>query len=171
MVDVNALIKEIEEQTYDASDMPFDFVEEGISTALLCEPDPSLRERMAQMLEGMGYRLTKADSAREALKRCRFHTYDVVVVNENFDAEGPNDNPFLVYLTQLPMAVRREMFVCLISDRYRTMDKMVAFHQSVNLIVNKKNLDDFPAILKTAIADNEAFYRIFREIKKRIERE
>jgi hypothetical protein len=51
------------------------------------------------------------------------------------------------------------------------MDKMVAFHQSVNLIVNKKNLDDFPAILKTAIADNEAFYRIFREIKKRIERE
>ncbi len=171
MADIESLIKEIEEETYDSADMPFDFVEEGVSTALVCEPEAELREKIKGALEGMGYRITQAETAREALKRCRFHIYNVIVVNERFDAANPDDNPFVTYLAKLPMALRRDTFVCLVSDRYRTMDKMAAFHRSVNLVLNRKNLDDFAAILKTAIADHQAFYKIFQETKKRVERD
>lgn len=171
MVDINSLIKEIEEAVYDASDMPFDFVEEGVLTALVCSSEQEVREKVTQSLEGMGYRITKVETARDALKRCRFHTYDVIVVDEGFDAENPDENPFVAYLAQLPMAVRRDTLVCLISERFRTMDKMAAFHRSVNLVLNKKNLDEFSSILKTAISDEAAFYRVFRETKKRLERD
>ncbi|MCX7982392.1 MAG: hypothetical protein N2572_05745 [Syntrophales bacterium] len=171
MVDINALMKEIEGEAYDSSDIPFDFLEEGVSTALVCEPEIEAKEKIIAALENMGYRITKAETAKEALKRCRFHTYHVVVVDEKFEAENPEENAILAYLAQLPMAIRREMFVCLISERFRTMDKMAAFHQSVNLVLNRKNLDDFATILKTALADEKAFYRVFRETKKRIERD
>jgi len=40
---------------------------------------------------------------------------------------------------------------------------MQAFNKSVNIIINLKNIDDFQKILKAAIADNIAFYRVFRD--------
>lgn len=171
MGDIVDLMKQIEQEVYDSSDMPFDFVEEGVSTALVCEPEPDLREKIVSALEGMGYRVTRAENAREALKRCRFHNFDVTIVDEKFDTENPEENPFVSYLAQLPMSTRREMFVCLVSDRFRTMDKMVAFNKSVNLVINRKNLDEFATILKTALADEAVFYRIFRETRKRLERD
>lgn len=170
MEDVTRLLQEVTEETYDAADIPFDFVEEGVATAMICEADPAIRERLATALEGMGYRLTKAESARDALKKCRFHVYDVIVVDELFNAVDPEGNAVLAYLSQLPMAVRREMFVCLISGRYRTTDKMAAFRASVNLVINKSNVDDMGAILKTGITENMAFYRIFKETLKKLER-
>ena len=55
------------------------------------------------------------------------------------------------------------MFVTLISDRFRTLDYMMAFNKSVNLIVNKKNSTDMDKILSKGISDYEMFYRIFQE--------
>jgi hypothetical protein len=40
---------------------------------------------------------------------------------------------------------------------------MAAFNKSVNLVINPKNIDDFEKILKRALADNIAFYRVFKE--------
>ena len=151
---------------YDASEKPFDFVEEDALTALICEPDPAIRDKVASVLELMEYHLTAVSSTREALKKMRYHNYNVVVVNESFDTSNPETNGVLLFLERLPMTTRRELFVCLISSRYRTMDHMFALNKSVNMIINVKNMGDFGKILSTAITENDIFYRAYKETTK-----
>jgi hypothetical protein len=96
--------------------------------------------------------------------------YDLFVVNENFDTDNPESNGILLYLERLNMLVRRNMFIALVSDRFRTMDNMMALNKSVNLIINIKNVEDIGKILSRGITDNEFFYRVFKGTLKEVGR-
>jgi predicted Zn finger-like uncharacterized protein len=152
--------------SYDSADKPFDFIEEEGLTALLCEQNPIARKTIESALSLMDYQITIAESARDALKRMRYHVYDLIVVNENFDTKNPDANGVLIYLERLQMSTRRNIFVAMVSNRYRTMDNMMAFHASVNLIINIKNIEDIGKILGRGITDTELFYRIYKESLK-----
>ena len=151
---------------YDAADKPFDFIEEEGLTALVCEQNPIARKTIETALNLMDYQITIAESARDALKRMRYHIYDLIVVDENFDTKNPDANGVLVYLERLQMSTRRNIFVAMVSSRYRTMDNMMAFHASVNLVINIKNIEDIGKILGRGITDTELFYRIYKETLK-----
>ena len=160
----------IEESTdnggYDASDKPFDFIEEEGLTALLCEQNPLARNTIQKALNLMDYQITFSENARDALKRMRYHVYDLIVVDENFDTKNPDSNGVLIYLERLSMSVRRKIFVAMVSSRYRTMDNMMSFHASVNLIINIKNIEDIGKILSRGITDTEMFYSVYKECLK-----
>jgi DNA-binding NtrC family response regulator len=164
------LLNEIASGDYDASDRPFDFVATDAETALLCEPDEDMRSKLSGALTTIGYQTTLAATAREALKGMRFHLFDMVVVNENFDPSAPDRNDVLAYLETLAMSTRRQIFVVLVSDKYRTMDNMAAFHKSVNIVINPKNIDDAGTILRGAVAENTAFYHVMKDILKKMGR-
>ena len=151
---------------YDASDKPFDFIEEEGLTALVCEQNPIARKTIESALGLMDYQITIAESARDALKRMRYHIYDLIVVDENFDTKNPDANGVLIYLERLGMSLRRQIFVAMISSRFRTMDNMMAFHSSTNLIINIKNIEDIDKILSRGITDSELFFRIYKETLK-----
>jgi predicted Zn finger-like uncharacterized protein len=152
--------------TYDASEKPFDFIEEEGKTALVCETDGQLSKQITKDLDLMEYHTTVAQSGRDALKKMRYHNYDLVIVDEAFNSEGPDTNVVLLYLERLYMAVRRHIFVAMISHKLRTMDQMAAFRYSVNLIINSKNIEDFGKVLSRAITDHEMFYRPYTEALK-----
>lgn len=156
--------------SYDASEKPFDFIEEEGLTALVCESNPLVQNTITGALELMEYQITKAESTRDALKRMRYHNYDLFVVNENFDTDNPESNGILLYLERLNMTVRRNMFIALVSERFRTMDNMMALNKSVNLIINIKNIEDIGKILSRGLTDNEFFYRVFKGTLKEIGR-
>jgi CheY-like chemotaxis protein len=149
---------------YDSAEKPFDFVEEEGKTALLCEPDPALREKIREVLEVLEYHITVPENGREALKQMRYHAYDLMVLNEHFDTNNPDVNGILIYLERLNMSIRRNIFVALITQRFRTMDHMAAFQKSVNMIVNMSNIDDFDKILRRGLADSDLFYRVIKEM-------
>ena len=151
---------------YDAADKPFDFLEEEGLTALVCEQNPIARKTIENALGLMDYQITIAENARDALKRMRYHVYDLIVVDENFDTKNPDANGVLIYLERLQMSTRRNIFVAMVSNRYRTMDNMMAFHASVNLVINIKNIEDIGKILGRGITDTELFYRIYKETLK-----
>jgi CheY-like chemotaxis protein len=153
---------------YDATEKPFDFIEEEGLTALVCESNPLVRKTIIKALEVLDYQITEAESTRDALKRMRYHNYDLFVINENFDTDNPESNGILLYLERLSMLVRRNMFIALVSDRFRTMDNMMALNKSANLIINSKNIDDIGKILSRGITDNEFFYRIFKGTLKEV---
>jgi predicted Zn finger-like uncharacterized protein len=156
-------LNEVDTSAYNPADRPFDFVEEEGKTALVCEQQPLLKKPIIESLEQMEYQITVAESARDALKRMRYHVYDIVVVDEDFDTDNPETNGVLIYLERLGMAVRRNMFVAVISSRHRTMDNMTAFLKSANLIINTKNMEDFGKIMSRGLTDHLSFYRVFRE--------
>jgi len=154
---------EVAYDDYDAADRPFDFVEEGGATALVCELDPAVREKISGSLKDLGYQITTPATAKDALKAMRFHVFDVVVLNELFDEADPQANSVHQYLENMAMTTRRQFFVALISAKFRTMDNMTAFNQSVNIVINIKNIDDLCKIIKQGIAEHKAFYHVFQE--------
>jgi len=154
---------EDEGDAYDAADKPFDFMEEEGKTALVCEPDALIREKIRPSLDILEYHITEVPNSREALKKMRYHNYDLVVLNEYFDTQDPDANPLLIYLERMGMEFRRNIYVTLLSSRFRTMDHMLAFQKSVNLILNIRNIDDFDKIIQRGIADFGLFYKIYKE--------
>jgi hypothetical protein len=115
----------------------------------------------------MGYQITEPASIKDVTKSMRFHIYDVVILNENFDTENPDANIILNSLANYNVGTRRQIFVALLSSRFRTMDNLIALNKSVNVIINMKNIDDIGTILKRSLVDNAAFYHVFKEALKR----
>lgn len=171
MTEENASFDNANMDSYDSADRPFDFVGVGSETALICDADPSTRDKIKAAIGELGYQITESQSAKDALRNMRFHVYDLVCVNENFntgqeDAQGKST--VVSYLENLTMSTRRQIFVILIGDKYRTMDNMAAFNKSVNLVMNPKNIDDAGAIIKKALEDNEAFYYVYKDTMKKL---
>jgi len=157
------LIATISSSVYDASEKPFDFLGPGVKTALVCESDSGILSKLCFALKKMGYHTVEPKSATDALKKMRFHSFDLIVMNELFDSQTPDDNPILTSLNDLLMSERRNMFVALITTRFRTMDHMAAFNKSVNVVIHLRNLDEIAKILQRTIDENQAFYSVFQE--------
>jgi len=147
----------------EAFERPFDFIEEGVKTALLCQRDKGIAERVKETLKLMEYHVTEAYSAQDALKKMRFHVYDLVVLDEGFDGDNYGSNRVQEYLNGLLMSTRRNIFVVLMGEGFRTMDNLVAFGKSVNLVINTKDIENMGKILKRALNEHEEFYRVFKE--------
>lgn len=170
MTEEKGILQEVASASYSPKDIPFDFVGEESQTALVCESNPEMRAKIVDGLNQSGYYITEPSSMRDALKSMRFHVYQVVALNENYETDNPNNNIILEYLNHLPISVRRDIFVVLISNRFRTMDNMAAFSRSANMIVNVKNIDEFGAILKRGVAQNDEFYHVFKETMRKLGR-
>ncbi len=147
---------------------PFAFLEEGAKTAMICEPVDTVRSKVRAMLKKMEYHLAEPQSPREALKQMRAHPFDVIVINEKFGTNDPEANHVLRYMEQLLMSVRRNMYVTLLTDRFKTMDNMMAFRKSVNLIFNVEDLEHLDKIFNKCFNENEQFYRIFKDSLARV---
>jgi predicted Zn finger-like uncharacterized protein len=152
-----------EEDNYDASEKPFDFIEEEGKAALMCESEAVVREKLKPTLELLEYHISEVHNSRDALKKMRYHNFDLILLNEYFDTRDPDSNPILIYLERMAMETRRNIFVVLLSSRHRTMDHMIAFQKSVNMILNLRNIDDFDKILQRGLADYGLFYKVSKE--------
>ncbi len=154
--------------TIDSSDSassgsPFGFLEEGSKTAVVCEPDTGIREKIKAILAKMDYHISTPPSPREGLKQMRAHEFQVVVLNELFGTRDPDMNHVLKYIEQLLMTVRRNMFVVLFTNRLPSLDRMTAFNKSVNVIINLKDISNFEKYFTHTFNDNQSFYRVFKE--------
>lgn len=157
-----------DEAGYDAAEKPFDFLEEEGFTAMVCENDPESVQRIREVLDIMEYSITVPESTRDALRKMKYHVYDLILVNETFDGSSPNANGILIYLERLNMSIRRNIFVGLITKHYNTRDNMAAFLKSVNITINEKDVTHIDRILKSAINENELFFTVLRESMKKL---
>lgn len=142
---------------------PLDFLEEGERLALVMGNDASQIEKLRQVVEGLGYVCVPAENSEKAISKMGFYHFDLVILSDEFEGIEPGQGRMLHHLNSLPMSVRRWVFLVLIGDRFRTIDRMMAFAMSANLVVNGKDLDKLPGILRQAISDNQDFYRVFMD--------
>jgi CheY-like chemotaxis protein len=142
---------------------PFGYLDPDSETVIICEQNPADREKISGELKGMGFAVVEPSSSKEALKCMRFHIFDVLFVDENFDTGNSGINDVLKYLEGLSMTVRRKTFAVLISNTLDTLDNMMAYNKSVSLIINKKEIDNAGQILKRALTEHNAFYHVYKE--------
>jgi CheY-like chemotaxis protein len=131
---------------------------------LVCEDSPERQAVIKAALDQLGFTMYPAKHAEDALERLRRDTFEVAIVDEQFQGGSALDNDVLQAIQLLPMSVRRYMFVALLGRAYKTFDNMMAFSRSVNVVVNLNDLPHLPAILRKGITENNEFYRIFREM-------
>ena len=138
--------------------------EETARPALVCVDVEAREVAVVAALEELGYTVEVAPNAEEAIERMRKTAYLVVVVDETFGGAAPLDNVVLNRIAGMSMTLRRYMFVLVIAADVITLDHATAFTRSVNAVVSYKDLGQLMPILRRAVADNDAFYRVFREV-------
>lgn len=146
-----------------SEERPFGYIAPEGNTAMVCEPDGAVREKIISELKGMGYAVAEAKSAREALQFMRFHIFSAIFVNESFSTAEGQENSVLKFLEGLSMTVRRQTFVVLISASLKTMDNMMAYNRSVNLIVNQNEIAEVGQVFTKALDEHESFYHVYKE--------
>jgi hypothetical protein len=138
-----------------------DCLQPGQSAALLCVNWEESRGELRAILEGMGYIVDIPEAADHALQRLRFNQYHVILLDD--DVAGKPPNPVVGYLAGLNMNTRREMFVVLIGQRFRTADHLQAFMESVNLLLHPNDLPQLVTFLSRGLREHERFYKVFIE--------
>ena len=142
----------------DYSDRPFGYVAPDSKTAMLCEQESVSRDKISNAIKKIGLEVVQPATFKDALKYMRFHIFDVILVNENFNTGVWEVNNIMKYLESLNMSVRRKIFVVLISATCATMDNMQAYNKSVNMIINISEIGDIENILKQALVEHSDFY-------------
>ena len=149
--------------SYGDEDVSLDFYGESKKLALVMENDPRKSELLKKAVEELNYKYIPGQNIREAIGKIRFHDFDLVILADQFDGIELKQSPILHYLNHLSMSTRRRMFVSLIGDNLKTMDYMMAFSMSVDLVINLKDLEKAAGILKNAILDSQKFYKVFMD--------
>lgn len=146
----------------EAIESELDMLGEGRFRALVAE-DANL-DRLMPVLKKLEYVITVIKSHDEGVQKLALNRYDLIILNERFAGADPANNTLHKTLEPLPMETRRGMFVVMTGKNFKTLDNMTAFSRSVNLVVNESDFGNFELILKKAMNDNDAFYRVFRKM-------
>jgi CheY-like chemotaxis protein len=137
--------------------------EEEIRIALVCEDDPESRTAAGAALEALTYTVEFPSNTDDTLQRLKSDEYSVVVLDERFGQSTPENNAVYKFFQFMPMSRRRYIFLAMTGKNFKTSDNMTALAKSVNVVVNEKDIPNLRTILKKSIAENEQFYKVFKQ--------
>ncbi|NLD37969.1 MAG: hypothetical protein GX654_13960 [Desulfatiglans sp.] len=136
---------------------------EDVKLALVMA-DENLSRIIKPAVEEQKYKFITAPSIREALLKLRYHHFDLIILADGFDGQEIHGGPIMNYLNHMSMSGRRRIFVALISDKYKTMDEMMAYSLSANMVVNMRDIGNLAILLKRGLQEYEQFYKVFMDI-------
>ncbi len=148
---------------YEDDDASLDFFEEGVRLALIMGNELRQAEKLGQTVDELGYKHVLAKNTRDAISKMRLHHFDAILLSDGFDGIDLAQSPILQHINSLSMSVRRRIFLALVADEFKTMDHMMAFAMSANMVINRDDLDRLTSIMQHAISDNEKFYKVFTD--------
>ena len=152
-----------EDVSDEQDDSVLDIFEEGKKLALVMGRNPSQNETFKAAAQGLGFQCVTVENSREAIGKLRFHHFDLILLADGFDGKSAAESPIMAHLNRQSMTVRRKMFLALAGETFKTTDNMMAYALSANLVVNERDLDKLSGVLKTSMAENEKFYKVFMD--------
>lgn len=142
---------------------PVEFIEEGVRTALLFGFGRKTLEKMEGVLGWMEFHVSVAADVKEALDKLHVNRYDLVLI-EDVSAEWKGgDRDLLFHIQELPMHIRRQLLLGVVSETAATMDHLAAFRMGADLLINKRDMDKARVIIERAIKDYRLFYHVYKE--------
>jgi len=129
----------------------------------VCVSDEKNKDVWTKVLEEKEFKLQYAKSPEHAVHKMKFTQFHFVVLEDTFGGGPLSENPLYQNLLEMPMEIRRNIFIALVGSKYKTLSNMEAFAMSVNLVVNDKDLSKLSDVLKKSIKDHDMFYKIFKE--------
>jgi len=146
----------------------FDFLGSDDKPALIAFSTPEWLEATKAALQELGYKVHTAATHSDFLIRFSQARYQVIIVEELFGANTPDENLTLKALQEMPMNHRRHATVLLIGDSFQTFTPMEAFKKSVHAVINSSELFLLKQLVEKAVSDNNVFLHNFREVQNRV---
>jgi hypothetical protein len=148
--------------------MEFEFLTATDRPALLGLSTPELQETAKTALDQLGYKVHTAVNHGEFLHKFNQVPYQVVVLEELFSSNSPEENESLLALQRMPMSMRRHAVIVLFGFNMATFNPMQAFQQCVHAVVNPSEMFLLIQLVQKAVADNDSFLHTFREVQRRM---
>ena len=146
----------------------FDFVSNEDKPALIAFSTPEWLDEVKAALQELGYKVHTAATHSDFLIRFSQAQYQLVVVEELFAANTPEENLTLKAMQNMPVSQRRHTTIILVGNSFQTFTPMEAFRQSVHAVVNSSELFLIKQLVEKAVADNNVFLHNFREVQTRV---
>jgi hypothetical protein len=148
----------------------FDFISATDRPALVACSRPAWTDTAKKVLQELGYKVHTVVAHDEFNTRFSQITYQVVIMDELFAANKPDENLSLRALQYMPMSQRRHVTLVLLGDNFQTLDSLQAFQQSVHVVINGAEIIMLKPLVEKAVADNDLFLHTFREVQNRVAR-
>ncbi len=132
--------------------------------ALICENDPEIQKILALAFKTINIESLITLSLEEAFNILETEEIAIVVVNENFADEKPQNNRLIQWITNLPMYRRREMMLIIIGENLKSLDRLSAFAKGAELVINTKDLNNFYPIFKRGYLEYQSIYKQYKEL-------
>jgi len=146
-----------EDDFKDLEDIP-----EDARLAMVCFDDSGTAEEVKKAMEGLDYTVHIPAKPEEGIFWLRRQKFEVVLLHQEYGGSEA-DNLLLQFIQPRPMVRRRGICVGLVGKELRTLDNMTAFAKSVNFVIAEEDLGKISDLTRQAVADNDKFYRAFRE--------
>lgn len=146
----------------------FDFVGSEDKPALIAFSTPEWMDAAKVALNELGYKVHTAATHSDFLIRFSQARYQVVILEELFGANTPDENLTLKALREMPVNQRRHAVVLLVGNSFQTFTPIEAFTNSVHAVINSSELFLLKQLVEKAVADNDTFLHSFREIQNRV---
>jgi spore germination protein YaaH len=146
----------------------FDFVGSADKPALIAFSTPEWMDAAKVALNELGYKVHTAATHSDFLIRFSQARYQVVILEELFGANTPDENLTLKALRDMPVNQRRHAVVLLVGNSFQTFTPIEAFTNSVHAVINSSELFLLKQLVEKAVADNDTFLHSFREIQNRV---
>jgi hypothetical protein len=146
----------------------FDFVGNDDKPALIAFSTPEWMQESKTALQELGYKVHTAATHSDFLMRFSQAPYQVVLLEELFGANTPEENLTLRALQNMPVNQRRHATILLIGNMFQTFTPMEAFQHSVHAVINSSELFLLKQLVEKAVADNQIFLQSYRETQARL---
>ncbi|MFV0438067.1 MAG: hypothetical protein ACK5PS_11855 [Desulfopila sp.] len=133
-------------------------VVEDIPMALVLVPEGCGAAEVVKAVQDIGYRVETAATARAALEKMAFTNYFGVILHSDFEQGGVKDSAFHRFMCAMAMSKRRYIFYILIGKDLHTLYDLEALANSVNIVVNERDVGHFGTILRKVIPEYETLF-------------
>lgn len=148
--------------------MEFDFIGPDDKPALICLTSPDLVAISQGLLAELGYKTHHVTNEAEFTARYPQLSYQVVVIEECFGGNTPEENTTLKLIQWMPMTRRRQSVFILMGSNFQSLNTMQAYQQSVHAVVNVADLANLGQIIQKVTSENDLFLATFRDTQTRI---
>lgn len=137
-------------------------------TALVALDDASQAAALTACISRLGYAVESPANGNDADHLLERGAYALVVTTRRFTAGGQGDTLYQ-RLVRLSPDSRREIFLVLVGDEFKSADGTQAWAALADLVLSPRDAAHADKAIRAAVAERQRLYQVFRDARSRFE--
>jgi predicted Zn finger-like uncharacterized protein len=135
--------------------------------ALIAIPDADLAKAFTETLARLDYNVDVAEDVEEGARLLEQGAYAVAVAAGG--ADGAQEDGLARRIMRLTPDMRRQVFVILAGDQFKTADGTQAWSAMVDLVVKSSEVTTCEGFIRSTMSERRRLYQTFLDAQRRLE--